>query len=65
MSENFDCMTFAEGLSFIGRTRRQLDRFDHALPHAEGESIDPQAAAAIRRLCNELEAHIRKSLSGI
>ena len=64
LSENFDTMTFAEGLSFIERTRRQLDRFDDALPHADGKSIDPAEAAEIRRRCDELEVSIRRSLSG-
>ena len=63
LSENFTGMTFAEGLSFIERTRRQLGRLDDALPHEEGKSIDPGEAEAIRRLCDELEADIRKSLS--
>jgi hypothetical protein len=63
MSENFASMTFDEGLAFIGRTRRQLDRFDDALPHAEGESIDPAEAIAIRLLCDELETDINRSLS--
>jgi hypothetical protein len=62
-SENTSAMTFAEGLAFIERTRRQIDRFGDALPHAEGESIDPAEAAAIRRLCDELETDIHHSLS--
>jgi hypothetical protein len=61
-SENTGTMTFAQGLSFIERTRRQLDRFD-ALPHAPGETIAPEDAAAIRRQCDELEADITRSLS--
>jgi hypothetical protein len=54
-------MTFAEGLSFIERTRRQLDRFD-AMPHAPGESIAPDEAAAIRRMCDKVEADINRML---
>ena len=45
--ENTGTATFAQGLTFIERTRRQLDRFD-CLPHAPGESIAPEDAAEIR-----------------
>jgi hypothetical protein len=64
-SENVGRMTFAEGLAFIERTRRQLDRFDFALPHAEGKTIDPEEAAAIRRQLDELEADLGKDLGCI
>lgn len=62
-SENVGTMTFEEGLAFIERTRRQMDRFDVALPHSEGKTIDAEDATELRRLCDELEADIRKSLS--
>lgn len=55
-------MTFADGLAFIDRTRRQLDRFD-LLPHAPDQSITPQDAADIRRQCDELEADILNYLN--
>ena len=61
-SEPLGKMTFAEGLSFIERTRRQVDRFDDALPHPSGETIDPMEADAIRSMCDELEADINRSL---
>jgi hypothetical protein len=61
-SEITATMTTAEGLTFIERTRRQLDRFD-ALPHAPGQAIAPEDAADIRRQCDELEADINRSLS--
>ena len=62
LCENTRKMTFAEGLAFIERTRRQLDRFDD-LPHAPGETIAPEDAADIRRQCDELEADIARSLN--
>jgi hypothetical protein len=62
LAEPTRTMTFAEGRAFIERTRRQLDRFD-ALPHGEGETIAPEDAAAIRQMCDELEADINRSLA--
>jgi hypothetical protein len=53
--------TFADGLAFIERTRRQLDRF-HALPHAPGEAISPEDETVIRRQCDDLEADINAYL---
>lgn len=55
-------MTFVQGLAFIERKRRQLDRFD-ALPHAAGETITTDDAAFIPRFCDELEADLNRSLS--
>jgi hypothetical protein len=61
-SETTATMTFAEGIAFLERTRRQLDRFD-ALPHAPSEAISPEDAKVIRQQCEELEADIRRSLA--
>lgn len=61
LAENTSTMTFTEGLAFIDRTRRQLDRFDE-LPHAPGETIAPEDAAEIRQMCDRLEADIHRSL---
>jgi hypothetical protein len=44
-------------LAYIERTRRQLDRFEQ-LPKAAGKTIDPDTAARIRVMCNELESDI-------
>ena len=60
LAERTTGMTFAEGLAFIERTRRQVDRFD-LLPHAV--LISPEDAADIRRQCDELKADINRSLS--
>jgi hypothetical protein len=62
-SEPTGTMTFAEGLAFIERTRRQLDRFED-LPLAPGQTIAPDDAGEIRRMCDDLEADINSSLSG-
>jgi hypothetical protein len=63
--ENSAGATYADGISFIERTRRQLDRFEQALPHDREQSIAPEDAAAIRRKLNELEASIHKDLTDI
>ncbi len=62
-SEDIDAMTFDEGLAFIERTRRQLDRYDVALPNAKTMRMAPEAEADIRRLLDELEADIHTSLA--
>lgn len=49
-------------LDYIARTRRQLDRFEQ-LPSANGERIEPAAAARIRAMCDELEMDILKGLA--
>jgi len=56
-SEDSATATFADGLAFIERTRRQLDRFEF-LPNAG--TIAPDDAALIRRQCDELEADIKR-----
>jgi hypothetical protein len=61
LSEPTGTMTFADGLAFIERTRRQLDRFG-ALPHAPGESIAPEDEAQIRRMCDKVESDIHRML---
>jgi hypothetical protein len=63
LAEPTQTMTFAEGLAFIARTRRQLDRFGE-LPGASDRTIAPESATKIRRLCDKLESDINRSLSG-
>lgn len=60
--ENTSKMTYAEGLAFIERTRRQLDRSSVALPQVDGRAIASEDAGAIRRQLNELEADLRRDL---
>ncbi|MGA7077472.1 MAG: hypothetical protein WBY61_02050, partial [Terriglobales bacterium] len=64
-AEEIPAMTYAEGLAFIERTRRQLDRFDVAFPGANGQRMNSETEAKIRAICDELEADIRKSLGDI
>ena len=56
-------MTYQEGLAFIERTRRQLDRFEVALPDGEIRKLAPEAEASIRRQLDELEADFRRDLT--
>jgi hypothetical protein len=55
-------MTYEQALAFIGQMRRQLDRFDLAVPGANGRRIAPETEAKIRRLCDELEAEFHSDL---
>jgi hypothetical protein len=55
-------MTYEEGFAFIEKMRRQLDRFDVALPGRTGERMDPKIEARIREICDELEAEFKSDL---
>jgi hypothetical protein len=55
-------MTYEEGLAFIARMRRQLDRFDVSVPGANGRRMAPETEVKIRRICDELEADFRQDL---
>lgn len=55
-------MTYEEGLAFIERMRRQLDRFEVAVPGANGRRMNPETEEKIRRLCDGLEAEFRSDL---
>jgi hypothetical protein len=59
-SEDFDTMTYPECLSFIARSRRQIDRLEKIAP--EGASIDRGELAYIRRGFDELEQRIHSHL---
>jgi hypothetical protein len=61
---DFDSMTVDDLRAYIDRSRRQLDRFEH-LPGGAENPIDPDEAAIIRRLCDEIEAGLdAKDMSG-
>jgi hypothetical protein len=60
--ENTRTMTYEEGLAFVARTRRQLDRFSVALPLGDGQAMTPEDAVAIRRKLDDLESDFRKDL---
>jgi hypothetical protein len=62
ISENLATMTHAGLLTFLERTRRQLDRFA-CLPRGEGQVIRPEYDADIRRRCDALEAYVRDFLA--
>lgn len=55
-------MTYEEGLAFIERTRRQLDRFEIALPRADEQTIAPEDAKNIRQQLDSLEAVFERDL---
>ena len=55
-------MTYQEGLAFIERMRRQLDRFEVTVPGANGRRMDPKTEAEIRRICDELESEFHNDL---
>jgi hypothetical protein len=63
--ENTATMTYGEGLAFIERTRRQLDRFDTALAGGNASPFPPEEAAALRTELDALEASLRKDLGSI
>jgi len=58
-------MTYEEGLAFIDRMRRQLDRFGVAVPGANGRRMNPETEAQIRRICDVLEAEFQSDLGYI
>ena len=61
LSENLGQMTNEEGLAFIERMRRQLDRFA-LLPGTQGQKMNPECEAGIRQICDKVEREIHQSL---
>jgi hypothetical protein len=55
---DFDSMSAEDGLAYVEPTPRPLDPF-HLLPTGANSPLDSAEAAAIARLCDELEASIR------
>jgi hypothetical protein len=62
-SENAPMLTTEQGLAFVERMRRQLDRYGFAFPGQEGRQMPPEYEARIRRICDDLEADIRKRIA--
>ena len=56
-------MTVLECLEFIARTRRQLDRFAAAIPHAGSTGIALETDAKLRTMLNDLEADMAPLIS--
>ena len=63
--ENPATATRADGLAFIERTRRQLDRSEQALPNGDTHRMPPEEITTIRRQLDALEASIRKDIGDI
>ncbi len=64
-SENIPTKTTEQGLAFVARMRRQLDRYGVAFPGVEGKRLAPEHEERIRRICNDLEADIRRRSENI
>jgi hypothetical protein len=60
--ENRSTMTIADGLAYVERTRRQIDKFDEALPSAHGKKMTAEDTAEIRAMCDQLEEEINDLL---
>jgi hypothetical protein len=57
--------TTEQGLAFVARMRRQLDRYGVAFPGREGQRMAPEFEECIRRICDDLEADIKTRLAAI
>jgi hypothetical protein len=56
-------MTCEEGLVFIARSRRQLDRFSVAIPNADDIRSSPEFQNGLRQRLDKLEADIRRTIA--
>ena len=65
LSEDIATMTLDDGLAFVARMRRQLDRFDAAMPGMQGRQFPAECDVRIRTILDELEADIRAKQEGI
>jgi hypothetical protein len=63
--ENPATATYADGLAFIERTRRQLDRMDATRADGSDAPVSLESAAEVRGKLDWLEASIRKDLGMI
>ncbi|MGE3511657.1 MAG: hypothetical protein AB7N65_22535 [Vicinamibacterales bacterium] len=61
---DFDRLTVDQGLAFVERARRQLDRFEQ-LPHAKGKPMDPAVVAEARALLDKVERDIHAFVTQI
>ena len=64
-SESIPTKTIEQGRAFVARMRRQLDRFEVAFPGTNGKPLAPEYEAKIRRICDDMEADIRRTLGDI
>jgi hypothetical protein len=56
-------MTCEEGLAFVARSRRQLDRFSVAFPNADDIRSSSEFQAEMRLRLDKLERNIRRTMA--
>ncbi len=56
-------MTCEEGLIFVARSRRQLDRFPVAFPNANDIRTSPEFQNQLRQRLDKFEADIRRAMA--
>lgn len=55
-------MTYSDGIAFVERTRRQLDRFEF-LPRHTWQEFNPDSAIRMRAIIDDLEKDIEQHMS--